>query len=313
MEAMHSLLKRQLKRHFGDAFEIPAQWRGFIDRVNDAYLEFDTDRRMLEHSLDLSSQELLDANSEMRAVFQAIPDLVFRLDHQGEILDIKAGAADDLMIKREHLIGKRIQDMPLPDVARQFSEAIGLVAAGNTAVSIEYSAVLQGQESHYEARLAPLPERQIAVIIRNVTERKQSLRLLGSAVEQSTEAIVIVDARPEAPGGRYQFVNPAFTQMTGYTAAEAIGQTPHLIKGPKSDRADWRRMREALARGESYAGETIAYRKDGTEFQMERRVVPIRNSSGAITHFLAIQHDITERKRTEMALRESNEKFRQLA
>ena len=90
MEQMHSLLKRQLKRDFGDQFAIPAQWRPFIDRVNDAYLEFDADREMLEHSLELSSQELLDANSQMRAVFQAIPDLVFRLDHQGTILDIKA-------------------------------------------------------------------------------------------------------------------------------------------------------------------------------------------------------------------------------
>ena len=91
MEQMHSLLKRQLKRHFGDQFPIPAQWRPFIERVNDAYREFDADREMLEHSLELSSQELIDANSEMRAVFQAIPDLVFRLNHEGTILDIKAG------------------------------------------------------------------------------------------------------------------------------------------------------------------------------------------------------------------------------
>src|SRR5436190_23755240 len=109
MQAMHSLLKRQLKRQFGEPFDIPAEWQGFIGLVDDAYREFDSDRRMLEHSLDLSSQELLDANSEMRAVFQAIPDLVFRLDQQGTILDIKAGAAGDLMLKREHLIGKRIQ------------------------------------------------------------------------------------------------------------------------------------------------------------------------------------------------------------
>src|SRR6185369_6066802 len=187
MKQMHSLLKRQLKRDFGDQFAIPAQWQPFIDRVNHAYLEFDADREMLEHSLGLSSQELLDANSQMRAVFQAIPDLVFRFDHQGTILDIKAGATSDMMIKHEDLIGKRMQDIPMKDVARRFSEAI------------EHSAVLQRQDSHYEARLAPLPERQIAVIIRNITERKQSLRLLGSAVEQSGESIVITEADLELP------------------------------------------------------------------------------------------------------------------
>jgi PAS domain S-box-containing protein len=313
MESMHSLLRRQLKAHFGERFEVPAPWRPFIDSVDDAYRGFDEDRRMLEHSLDLSSQELLDANSEMRAVFQAIPDLVFRLNHDGVILDVKAGAAGDLMLQRQELIGKRIQAIPHKAVGHQFSVAIARVIAENSPVSIEYAAVLQGQESQYEARLVPLPERQIAVIIRNITERKQSLRLLGSAVEQSTESIVITDAQMDWPGPRVLFVNPAFTRMTGYTSADAIGQTHHLVQGPKSDRAALREMREKLLRGEACKGEALAYRKDGTHFQMAWKVVPIRDSSGTVTHFLGTQQDVTERKQAELALQESHEKFNQLA
>jgi PAS domain S-box-containing protein len=313
MGAMHSLLTRQLKRQFGEGFAIPAPWQPFIERVNDAYREFDTDRRMLEHSLDLSSQELLDANSELRAVFQAIPDVVFRLDRHGTILDIKAGAASDLMLGRQALVGKRVQDVPLNDVGREFARAIDRVIAENAPVGIEYSAVMQGQDSHYEARLVPLPEKQIAVVIRNITERKQSLRLLGTAVEQSTESIVIADANLEWPGSHYLFVNPAFTRMTGYSAAEAIGQTPELLKGPKTDRAELRRMLDTLRAGDSYKGVMIAYRKDGSDFQLERQVVPIRNSKGAVTNFLGIQRDITASRQAEVALRESDEKFRQLA
>ena len=312
MDQTHSLLKRQLKRHFGEPFEIPEQWCTFIERINDAYREFDTDREMLEHSLDLSSQELLGANSEMRAVFQAIPDLVMRIDHQGTIRDIKSGAAGDMMLKRHDLIGKQVQKVPLQDVAQQFSEAIGRVSAENVPVSIAYSAVLHGQESHYEARLVPLPEKQIAVIIRNVTERKQSLRLLGSAVEQSTESIVITDARLDGPGPgpAIIFVNPAFTRMTGYTAQEVLGESPLILQGPKSDRAELARLHEALRRGETCAGETVNYRKDGTEFHQEWHVTPIRDSAGTVTHFLAIQRDITARKQTEQALRVSEEHFR---
>src|SRR5438105_4964550 len=313
MGPTHSLLKRQLKRHFGDAFEIPEPWRPFVERVDEAYREFDADRKMLEHSLELSSQELRDTNAEMRAVFQAIPDVVFRLDHEGTILDIKSGAASDLLLERHELIGKRVQHTPLKDVAREFSQAISRVVADNAPVNIEYSALMQGQESHYEARLVPLPERQIAAVIRNVTDRKQSLRLLGTAVEQSTESIVITDANLEWPGAHYLFVNPAFTRMTGYAAAEAIGQTPKILKGPKTDRAELRRMLDALSRGDSYTGETIAYRKDGTEFLMERQAVPIRNSGGVITNYLGIQRDVTARRQAEIALRESDEKFRQLA
>jgi PAS domain S-box-containing protein len=313
MDQMHSLLKRQLKRHFGDQFDIPEQWRAFIDRVNDAYREFDADREMLEHSLELSSQELLDANSEMRAVFQAIPDLVLRIDHYGTILDIKSGAAGDLMLKRQDLIGKQVQKVPLRDVAQEFSKAIARVIAENGPVNIAYPAVLHGQESHYEARLVPLPDKQIAVIIRNVTERKQSLRLLGSAVEQSTESIVITDARLDGPGRVIIFVNPGFTRMTGYTAEEVLGKSPLMLHGPKPNYPELARLHEALGHGETCAGESINYRKDGTEFYQEWQVAPIRNSSGTITHFLGIQRDITARKQTEIALRESNEKFQLLA
>lgn len=299
---MHTLLKRQLKRQFGESFEIPPQWQPFIDRVNEAYKEFDADREMLEHSLELSSQELIDANSEMRAVFQAIPDLVFRIDQEGTILDIKAGAAADLMIERRDLIGKRVQSIPLADVARQFAQAIAKVVSHNKLVDIEYAAVMHGQESHYEARLVPLPDRQIAVIIRNVTERKQSLRLMGSAVEQSTESIMITDAQSEDTQRRILFVNPAFTRMTGYTAAEAVGQSPAILLGPRSDPAAWVDLGTALREGRSFFGETINYRKDGTSFPVESQMVPIRNSSGTITHVLGIRRDLSERKRAEAEL-----------
>lgn len=72
MEKMHSLLKRQLKRIFGDSFPGTEEWQTFVEAVNNAYREFDADRRMLERSLELSSNELLQANSEMRAIIQAL-------------------------------------------------------------------------------------------------------------------------------------------------------------------------------------------------------------------------------------------------
>jgi len=131
MESMHSLLKRQLKRHLGDQFRIPPEMQAFLNAVNEAYQESDADREMLERSLELSSQELLQANLEMRAVFDAIPDLVFRISREGVILKVKAGADGNLMLERHALVGKRIQDTPLKDVARQFAEAVQRVVAEN--------------------------------------------------------------------------------------------------------------------------------------------------------------------------------------
>ena len=187
MEPMHSLLRRQLKRFFGDQFRIPGQWEGFIGAINDAYREFDVDRKMLERSLDLSSQELLQANSEMRAVFQAFPDLLFRLDHQGTILSFKTGATKDLLLQPAKLFGKRIQDIPVKQVGKQFQEALQRAIQEKSVVNLEYSLILQGREYFYEARLAPLPEDQVVAIIRNITARKR-VEQVQAAVYRISEA-----------------------------------------------------------------------------------------------------------------------------
>ena len=141
-----------------------------------------------------------------------------------------------------------------------------------------------------------------------IAERKQteeSLRLLGSAVEQSKESILITDAQLDLPGPRIVFVNPAFTQMTGYTAGEIIGKTPRILQGPNTDRAVRERLRQTLARGEAFHAEAINYRKDGTEFAIEWDIAPIRNARGTLTHFVSIQRDMTGRKRLEEQLMQS--------
>ena len=119
---MHTLLKRQLKRHLSDPESLQDDFRSFIDSVNQAYEQFDTDRNMVERSLELSSHELLQANSEMRAVFQALPDLFVRLASDGTILDINGGTKEDFYIPPEKLIGKRFQDIPQKKVAKIFDE-----------------------------------------------------------------------------------------------------------------------------------------------------------------------------------------------
>lgn len=139
-------------------------------------------------------------------------------------------------------------------------------------------------------------------VARDITERKraeESLRLLSSAVEQSNEAIVITDGDVDRPGPRILFVNPAFTKMTGYTTQEALGNTPRMLQGPRSDRAVLKNLRQTLMRGEPFLGEVINYRKDRTEYCVDLHITPIRDADGVVTRFVAIQHDITERRRAE--------------
>lgn len=138
--------------------------------------------------------------------------------------------------------------------------------------------------------------------IHDMKMAQESLRLLGSAVEQANESVMITEAELDAPGPRIVFVNPAFTRMTGYTSEQVIGQTPRVLQGPGTDRAVLARLRHELERGEVFEGEAINYRQDGSAFALEWQIAPLRAASGKVTHYLAIQRDVTERKRAEAEL-----------
>jgi PAS domain S-box-containing protein len=140
-------------------------------------------------------------------------------------------------------------------------------------------------------------------------EAEQLLNLLETAVAQAQEAVLITSARLELPGPEILFVNPAFCAMTGYSREEILHKTPRVLQGPKSDRAMLQRLREALSRGEPFSGETVNYRRDGSEYYVEWDITPIRAGGGQISHFLSIQRNVTARRLAENQLQEM---FRQV-
>ncbi len=140
-------------------------------------------------------------------------------------------------------------------------------------------------------------------------EPEQLLNLLETAVSQAKEAVLITSARLDRPGPEILFVNPAFCEMTGYRQEEILHKTPRILQGPKSDRTMLQRLRETLARGQPFSGETVNYRKDGSEYYVEWDITPIRGVGGEVSHFLSIQRNVTARKLAENQLQEM---FRQV-
>ena len=174
MDYIHSLLQRQIIRYFGSLDGVPEGCRVFLEAVDAAYGEFDEDRTMLEHSLDLSSQELLQANSQLRAIFQALPDLMFRLEQDGKIVDYKMGNGVDLYVSPKEFLGQRMQDVLPEVVGGRFEEAIRTVRSTESSMSIEYPLTMGAEEHIYEARIVPLLDRELIVLVRDITTRRRA-------------------------------------------------------------------------------------------------------------------------------------------
>lgn len=124
-----------------------------------------------------------------------------------------------------------------------------------------------------------------------------NIQLLASALDQAADAIVITDARHPHPNIVY--VNRAFSLLTQYSAHEVIGKTPKILRGPRTGTRVFQRMRAALEEGRDFIGTTVNYRKDRSPFDVEWRVSPLRLGSGGVTHYVAVQRDITSRVQDE--------------
>ena len=148
----------------------------------------------------------------------------------------------------------------------------------------------------------------IVCVAQDITDRKRAEEAnnrLATAVEYAADAIEITDTE-----ARFQYVNPAFEKVTGYTCAEAIGKTSaSLLRSGQHDAAFYKAMSNTISSGQVWTGYYIGKRKDGALYHQEATISPVRNSAGEITHHVAVKRDITERKRMEERLAKINECF----
>jgi PAS domain S-box-containing protein len=217
-------------------------------------------------------------------------------------------------IEAERILGRRRQDVlghdvwqALPQLAGEFESAFR--QAATTGRSLIREGKLSPSDLWFHATVYPSDE-GIAVLMRDITlEHAASLqlKLLEASVEKLHDIILITDADPlNEPGPRIRFANEALTRCTGYTPAEVIGRSPRFLQGPETDRGELDRIRSALSRFEPVHAELLNYRKDGEPYWVELDIVPVAAAGNVSAHFVAVERDITERKRTEDALRQLN-------
>lgn len=122
---------------------------------------------------------------------------------------------------------------------------------------------------------------------RNVLRRQ--ITLLSQAVVHAGESMMVTDLR-----GRIEYVNPAFTRLTGYSFDESVGKNPsELLKSSAQDKAFYRQLWQTISSGKPWKGKIIDRRKDGTLFPAEMTITPILDEEGTISHYMAVQQDFT--------------------
>ena len=141
---------------------------------------------------------------------------------------------------------------------------------------------------------------QLVGTVQDITERKQTeyeLRKLSLAVEQSPATVVITDLN-----GIIEYVNPRFVEVTGYSAEEAIGQNPRILKSGKTPVSRYKELWDKIKSGKTWQGELINKKKNGQLFWENSLISPIKDSDDSVTHYIALKEDITKRKKAEEAL-----------
>jgi PAS domain S-box-containing protein len=144
---------------------------------------------------------------------------------------------------------------------------------------------------------------QIRGVMLDVTEQhlaEEERARLSQAVEQAAEAILMTDT-----DGVIHYVNPAFERVSGYTRAEVAGKTPRILRSGLHDAEFYRRLWDALLRGEVFTGHFINRRKDGSLYHAEAVISPVRDAGGRIVNFVAVQRDVTRERQLEEQVRQS--------
>ena len=277
--------------------------------------------RELEQRVKTRTQELANINQTLESLIKASPRAIFTLD-LAEKVKIWNPAAERMFGWSE----AELRDHPNPIISTEsvpeYQEIRQTIAQKLTPKSLEISRYKKdGSPIEIVFSAAPLVDSQdqltgMVAVVADISEQKrqaEQVRLLQSVVVNTNDAILITEAEPiNEPGPKIIYVNEAFTRTTGYSLEEVLGKTPRILQGAKTNRQALDKVRKALETWQPVTVETVNYRKDGSEFWVEFSIVAVSNKQGHYTHWISVQRDITERKRTESALRRSDERFRRL-
>ena len=258
-----------------------------------------------------AEEELYQSRQMLQSILDTIPQRVFWKDRNISYLGCNQAFAIDAGLKDPaEIIGKNDYELAWRETAELYRADDKLVMEHETPrLNFEEPQNRpDGSLLWLRSNKLPLRDREGKVIgvigtYEDITERKQDeaerMRLM-TAIEQAAESVVITGAE-----GEIQYVNPAFSAMTGYSREEALGKNPRILKSGKQDAAFYASLWATILAGQVWNGEMINRRKDGSLYTEKMSITPVHNEHGKMTHIIAMKEDITARKLLEDQFRQA--------
>jgi PAS domain S-box-containing protein len=267
---------------------------------------------------------------EYRALVEQIPLGVVRASSQGMLLDANTTALSMLDLPSLEA-AKKIDFLHSPSfvdsgIATEFERCLR-----SSQVQTSEHAYVSGRGLHANLRLCFVAVRNVEgkvlsvqILVESIGKQTPSelvlppsqerfeemtseLTKLSLAIEQSANIVIITDAE-----GNIEYVNPKFTEATGYSATEVLGRNPRILKSGVQNNDFYQELWDTILSGRQWQGEFHNKRKDGTLYWEQASIAPVLNAAGQITNFIGIKLDITERKEAEEAIQRSTERLRTL-
>lgn len=276
-------------RALGEAVRDPS---GDIVQVQGAFQDID-----LQKQAELRQRSM---ENRLATTLENISDAFFLLNHDWNFMFVNGRAESLLKRGRAKLLGQNFRQL--------FPEAVGTLFEHQCLQAVQkkttsrFEDYFESLDAWFDVNAHPTEE-GLAVYFQDITAKRRTaeqLRLLQTAVSHLNDVVMIADARPvDGSGLNIVFVNDAFERQTGYRQEEVMGKSPGILHGAPAQHTELDRIRAALKKRESVRAELVKYTKAGAAYWVELEIVPIADAGGSLTHFVAIERDITERKQAE--------------
>ena len=279
-------------------FEVDGRSAGALRSPADAI-----DRSRAEEEIRELNRELERQVVQYRMLLDQASDAILITDGDRRYTEVNDAACALLGYSREELLKLSVPDITVPDENPGQPTRFSRMRAGETMLSERILRRKDGSHILGELNSRQLPDGRFQAIVRDITSRKrlekEQMRL-ATAVEQADEAIVITD-----PSATILYVNPAFERVSGYTRSELVGSNSRILQSGHHDAEFYRGMWSTLLAGETWHGTLVNLGKDGSLFEEDATITPIRDPDGAVVSYVGVKRDVTHERKLEEQLRQA--------